>query len=207
MARQPNLVPMRQPNAVMLDAHAAATLRYIRASMEAAGTVAVSGFAGVTMGVVGVLAAVVASTAAMRPHWLAVWLIAAIVASLAGGALMARQASLQGFTVFGAPVRKFILGLAPGLFAGAAMTWVQWRANDLHALPGCWLLLYGCALISASASTTKTVGLLGALFALLGLIAFWLPQNLQMLALGAGFGGLHLVFGIVIRYTSRASQA
>lgn len=198
---------MRQPNAVMLDAHAAATLRYIRASMEGAGTVAVSGFAGVTMGVVGVLAAVVTSTAAMRPHWLAVWLIAALVAALAGGLLMARQASLQGFTLFGAPVRKFILGLAPGLFAGAAMTFVQWRSDDLHAIPGTWLLLYGCALISTSASTTKMLALLGGLFALIGLVAFWLPESLQMLALGAGFGALHLVFGIVIRYTSRASQA
>jgi hypothetical protein len=191
----------------MLGEHAAATLRYIRASMEGAGTVAVSGLAGVTMGVVGLLAAVVASTSAMRPHWLAVWLIAAFVASLAGGVLMARQASRQGFTLFGAPVRKFVLGLAPGLFAGAAMTFVQWQAGDLHAMPGTWLLLYGCALISTSASTTKVVGLLGGLFALLGLIAFWLPETLQIVALGAGFGGLHLVFGIVIRNRSRASEA
>ena len=198
---------MRQPNAVMLGEHAAATLRYIRASMEGAGTVVVSGFAGVTMGVVGLLAAVVASTTVMRPHWLAVWLIAAFVASLAGGALMARQASRQGFTLFGAPVRKFALGLAPGLFAGAAMTFVQWQAGDLHAIPGTWLLLYGCALISTSASTTKMVGLLGGLFALLGLIAFWLPESLQIVTLGAGFGGLHLVFGIVIRNRSRASEA
>jgi hypothetical protein len=196
---------MRQPAAVMLDAHAAATLRYIRASMEAAGTVTVSGLAGVTMGVVGLLAAAVASTTAMRPHWLIVWLIAAILASVAGGVLMARQASLQGFTLFGAPVRKFVLGLAPGLFAGAVMTFVQWRADDLHAIPGTWLLLYGCALISTSASTTKMLGLLGGLFALLGLIAFWLPESLQNITLGAGFGGLHLVFGIVIRHRSRAS--
>jgi hypothetical protein len=159
------------------------------------------------MGVIGLLAAVVASTSAMRPHWLAVWLIAAFVASLAGGVLMARQASRQGFTLFGAPVRKFVLGLAPGLFAGAAMTFVQWQAGDLHAMPGTWLLVYGCALISTSASTTKVVGLLGGLFALLGLIAFWLPETLQIVALGAGFGGLHLVFGIVIRNRSRASEA
>jgi hypothetical protein len=197
---------MPQPNAVMLGEHAAATLRYIRASMEGAGTVAVSGFAGVTMGVVGLLAAVVGSTTVMRPHWLAVWLIAAFLASLAGGVLMARQASRQGFTLLGAPVRKFILGLAPGLSAGAAMTFVQWQANDLHAIPGTWLLLYGCALISTSASTTKIVGLLGGLFALLGLIAFWLPEPLQIVTLGAGFGGLHLVFGIVIRNRSRASE-
>jgi hypothetical protein len=196
---------MRSPSAVALDAHAAATLRYIRASMDAAGTVAVSGSAGVAMGVIGLLAATLASTGSLRPHWLAVWLFAAALACSVGGVLMARQASLQGFTLFGAPVRKFILCLAPGLFAGAAMTFVHWQENNLHAIPATWLLLYGCALISTSAPTTRMVGILGSLFALLGLVTFWLPASLQTVALGAGFGGLHLVFGVMIRRKSRVS--
>ena len=198
---------VRSSQTVSLDSHAAATLRYIRASMEAAGTVAVSGSAGISMGIVGLLAAGLASTAAMQPHWLAVWLIAATVAGFVGAVLMARQAAVQGFTLFGAPVRKFILCLAPGLFAGAAMTCVLWQSGDLHAIPGTWLLLYGCALVSTSAPTTKVVGVLGGLFAVLGLVTFWLPESLQTLALGAGFGGLHLIFGTVIRQRSRASQA
>jgi len=197
---------MRQPHSVALDSHAAATLRYIRASMEAAGTVAVSGSAGVTMGAVGLLAAALASSPALRPHWLSVWLIAATVAALAGGVLMARQASRQGFTLFGAPVRKFSLCLAPGLFGGAVMTLVLWRAGDVRAIPGTWLLLYGCALISTSAPTTRIVGVLGSLFALLGLVTFLLPESLQNIALGCGFGGLHLAFGILIRRRSRGSE-
>ncbi|TLY65273.1 MAG: hypothetical protein E6K45_09980 [Gammaproteobacteria bacterium] len=197
---------MRQPHTVALDSHAAATLRYIRASMEAAGTVAVSGSAGVTMGAVGLLAAALASSPALRPHWLIVWLIAATVAALAGGVLMARQASRQGFTLFGAPVRKFSLCLAPGLFGGAVMTLVLWRARDVRAIPGTWLLLYGCALISTSAPTTRIVGVLGSLFALLGLVTFLLPESLQNIALGCGFGGLHLAVGILIRRRSRGSE-
>lgn len=197
---------MRQPDTVALDSHAAATLRYIRASMEAAGTVAVPGSAGMTMGVVGLLAAALASTPALRAHWLVVWLIAATLAALAGGVLMARQASRQGFTLFGAPVRKFILCLAPGLFAGAIMTWVLWQGGHLRAIPGTWLLLYGCALISTSAPTTGIMGVLGSLFALLGLIALLIPESLHTIALGAGFGGLHLLFGILIRQRSRASE-
>ncbi len=200
------LPTMRQPHTVALDSHAAATLRYIRASMEAAGTVAVPGSAGVTMGVVGLLAAVLASTPALRPQWLVIWLIAATVAAIAGGALMARQASRQGFTLFGAPVRKFILCLAPGLFAGAVMTLVLWQGGHLRAIPGTWLLLYGCALISTSAPTTNIVGVLGGLFALLGLITFLIPQNLHTIALGAGFGGLHVIFGLMIRQRSRGSE-
>ena len=197
---------MRQPHTVALDSHAAATLRYIRASMEAAGTVAVSGSAGVTMGAVGLLAAALASSPALRPHWLIVWLIAATVAALAGGVLMARQASRQGFTLFGAPVRKFSLCLAPGLFGGAVMTLVLWQAGDVRTIPGTWLLLYGCALISTSAPTTRIVGILGSLFALLGLVTFLLPESLQNIALGCGFGGLHLAFGILIRRRSRGSE-
>jgi hypothetical protein len=195
---------MRSQPTVSLDSHAAATLRYIRASMEAAGTVAVSGSAGVTMGVVGIAAAILASTAALQAHWLLVWLVAAGVAFVAGGVLMARQAFQQGFTLLGAPVRKFLLCLAPGLFAGAVMTFVLWRAGALHAIPGTWLLLYGCALVCTSAPTTPIVGVLGALFILLGLMTFALPQNLQTLALGSGFGALHLVFGLAIRWRTRA---
>jgi hypothetical protein len=39
---------------------------------------------------------------------------------------------------------------------------------------------------------------MGASFALLGLPALLLPLKMQMLVLGAGFGGLHLLFGMLI---------
>ena len=87
------------------------------------------------------------------------------------------------------------------------MTVVLWEAGKFHAVPGSWLLLYGCALVSASAPTTRTVGVLGTLFVLLGLLAFFLPQSLQNLALGLGFGALHVGFGILIRHKNHASQA
>jgi hypothetical protein len=109
---------------------------------------------------------------------------------------MARQSYLQGFTLYGAPLRKLALCLVPGLFAGAVLTLIEWRAGNVSAIPGTWLLLYGCALVSASAPTARIVGVLGALFVVLGLIAFWLPESLQLLPLGVGFGGLHLIFGI-----------
>jgi hypothetical protein len=197
---------VRASTTVSLDSHAAATLSYIRASMDAAASVAVSGAAGITLGVVGVVAAFVASAPALRPYWLSVWLLAAVAAVAVGSVLMARQAALQGFTLFGAPVRKFTLCLAPGLFAGAAMTWVLWRANALHSIPASWLSLYGCALVSTSACTKRMVGVLGALFVVLGFIAYFLPDSLQTIALGVGFGGLHLIAGILIRYRAHVSQ-
>jgi len=197
---------MRETNTVPIDAHAVATLRYIRASMEAAGTVAVPGSAGIAMGIIGLLAAALASIPPFRSHWLVIWLLAAAIAALTGGVLMARQSFLQGFTLLGAPARKFVLCLAPGLFAGAVMTAVHWSAGNLHAIPGTWLLLYGCALIATSAPTTRIVGVLGGLFVMLSLLAFWLPASLHPLVLGAGFGGLHLVFGVLIGRKSHGSQ-
>ena len=139
-------------NTVTLDSHAASTLRYIRASMEAANTLTVPGAAGVVMGMTGIAATLLSLSPALRPYWLEVWLAAALVAASAGGAVMVRQAARQGFTFFGAPVRKLGLCLAPALFAGAVLTLVHARAGADPVIPGTWLLLYGCALVAASAT-------------------------------------------------------
>jgi hypothetical protein len=174
--------------------------------MDAAGTLAVPGSAGIAMGTIGLAAAALASTPLLRPHWLAVWLVAAVTASGVGGVIMARQSSRQGWTLLGAPARKLVLCLAPGLFAGAVMTVVEYRSGELHAIPGTWLLMYGCALISAAGSTTGIVGVLGALFALLALLAFTLPDGLQILLLASGFGALHVIFGLLIGSTGHGRQ-
>jgi hypothetical protein len=69
-------------------------------------------------------------------------------------------------------------------------------------IPGMWLLLYGCAVLSASTVTNAGIARLictmGALFAALGSLAFALPAALQTAMLGLGFGVLHIVFGILI---------
>ena len=40
---------------------------------------------------------------------------------------------------------------------------------------------------------------LSAAFVALGLLAFVAPDRLHILLLGAGFGGLHVLFGFLIR--------
>ncbi len=198
MHRVASYLAAMRSNTVALDSHAAATLRYIRASMDAAATLAVPGSAGIAMGLIGLVAAVLTQTEALRSHWLGVWLCAAVLAAGTGGLVMARQAALQGFTFFGAPVRKLLLCLSPGLFAGVVLTVVLWDSGDLRDIPGTWLLLYGCALVAASAPTTRAVAVLGGLFGALAVPAYLLPQSLQLITLGAGFGLLHLAFGIFI---------
>ena len=189
---------MQSANAVRIDSHAAATLRYIRASMDAAASVAVPGSAGLAMGSIGLLAMVASSTSSLHEYWLAVWLIAAVLGGGVGWVLITRPASLRGLSLYGTPLRKFALGLFPALLGGAVMTVVHWTNGNLHAIPGTWLLLYGCALISASVAANRMVAYMGAAFVAFGLVALVAPDRLHILLLGAGFGGLHVLFGFLI---------
>ncbi|MBV9695804.1 MAG: hypothetical protein JO005_02640 [Gammaproteobacteria bacterium] len=198
---------MRPGSPVTLDSQATATLRYIRASMEAAATLAVPGSAGIVMGTIGLAAAVATQTPALAPHWLAIWVLGALIAAAAGGYLLLRQSARQGFTLWGAPVRKLLLCLVPGIAAGALLTAALARAGTTALLPALWLLLYGSALISVSATTRQLIGVMGALFVLLAVPAYLLPAPAPALALAAGFGGLHLAFGVILRKRSRAGQA
>jgi hypothetical protein len=198
---------MHSANTVQLDSHAAATLRYIRSSMEAAASLAVPGSTGIASGIVGTLAAIVSSLPALRPHWLIIWLIAAVVAGCVGGALVIQPASLSSLTIGGAPIRRFAMALLPSLFAGAVLTAVHWSSGNLQAIPGTWLLLYGCGLIAGSAATSRAIGILGGSFVAVGLLALLLPAHWHILMLGAGFGGLHLVFGYLTRRAGHGRES
>lgn len=188
---------------VALDAHALGTLKYIRASIEAAGLLAVPGSAGIAMGAVGLTAAVLAAQPALARHWFGIWLGAGVGAFLCGTALMIHQAVSTGTALYRGPARKFLLCLSPSLFAGAVLTGVLLHLHAAASIPGIWLLLYGCGVVAASTMTVRPVQVMGALFVTLGVVALVLPPQYANLALGAGFGGLHLSFGIIIGRTRR----
>jgi hypothetical protein len=170
---------------------------------------AVPGTAGVVMGVIGLLASVLSSLPHWSAHWPRIWMCAAGIASLVGGALMAREAAQSGHARYLGPVRKFMLCLCPALFAGGVLTAVLVRAHLEGLLPGTWLLLYGCAVLSAStvtiASTMRLLCTMGALFVALGLLAFVLPAGSHIAILGLGFGVLHVVFGFLVGRSDRAA--
>ncbi len=68
--------------------------------------------------------------------------------------------------------------------------------------PGMWLLLYGCAVLSASTATVagiaRLICMMGGLFVVLGLMTFALPVTAHTAMLGLGFGLLHIIFGFLI---------
>jgi hypothetical protein len=184
---------------VPLDSHALATLRYIRSTINTAGSLPVPGSAGLATGMIGLLASILASDALLGAFWLAVWIAAAVIGAATGGALVVRQSARNGFTLLGTPGRKVLLCLLPCLFAGGVLTVVHLQLGNRHAIAGTWLLLYGCGLISISAVTCRTIGYLGGCFALLGCVAFLVPAGYHMALLGAGFGGLHMLYGLLAR--------
>jgi len=187
---------------IPIESRALGTLAYIRRSIDSSGSMAVPGMAGIVMGVIGVIATLVASMPHGVAHWLEIWLVAAAVALVVGGATMARQAAEDGHSRYLGPVRKFLLCLCPALFAGAVLTFLLWRTHATHLIPGVWLLLYGCAVLSAStvtiARTMRLISIMGVLFMLLGLLAFASPPRVHTAILGLGFGALHSIFGVLI---------
>ena len=193
---------MRSDVPVSIQTHALGTLAYIRSSIELSSSLVVPGMAGVFMGCVGIIAAIAAMMPLWASHWLAIWVCAGAAAFLLGGTLMARQAAQSGHARYLGPVRKFLLCLSPALLAGAVLTLVLWRAGMERLVPGTWLLLYGCAVLSASTvtvpSTMRLICIMGSLFAALGCLAFAVPAQFHSLILGVGFGALHIVFGLLI---------
>jgi hypothetical protein len=188
----------RGRNTVALDTHALGTLQYIRASIDAAGLLAVPGSAGIAMGAVGILAALLVSLRALAAHWLEIWLIAGLVAIAFGTILMAHQVISRGTTLYRGPLRRFLMCLCPPLLVGALLTWQLWLHAATALIPGVWLLMYGCAVMAASTLTRRALAVMGALLAVLGMIALQAPAGYQNAVLGVGFGGLHLLFGILI---------
>jgi len=189
--------PDRAP--VALHDRAMDNLRYIRETMQrSASFTHVSGIGGVLMGLIAIAAALVASRASGPTVWVGTWLVSA-AASLAVATLsMARKSAAAGEGLLSGPGRKFAWNLIPPLVVGAVLTVVFMRAELIDQLPGAWLLLYGTGVVTGGSYSVRPVPLMGAAFMALGTIAFFAPATWGNAFMAAGFGGLHILFGIVI---------
>jgi hypothetical protein len=103
-----------------------------------------------------------------------------------------------GQTLLSAPLRKFALSFAPAIVAGAVITIGLWQAGAVSLMPATWLLCYGAGTIAGGAFSVRAVPVMGACFLALGAAAIAGPAGWGNLLLLAGFGGLHLIFGIYI---------
>jgi hypothetical protein len=180
-----------------MHTHAMDNLRYIRQTIERAGSfTAVPGLGGMAMGLTALVAAAVA--ALLPSAWLQVWLLEAVLACAIGLAAAARKGQTQQIGLLVGPGRKFLMGLAPPVAAGAILTAALWRASHMDLAPGVWMLLYGAGIVTAGAASVRPVPLMGLCFMVIGAGALFAPPSLANVFLAAGFGGLHVIFGLVI---------
>ena len=179
--------------------HAMDDLRFIRETMESAASfTAVPGWGGVMMGTTALAAAVVA---ALRPQvgwWVGVWGLEALCAFAVGASATFWKARKAQTPLFSRPGRKFVLGLSPPMLAAAVLSIVIYRAGVFGLLPGVWLLLYGAGVVTGGAYSVKVVPIMGLCFMVAGIAALVCPAAWANAIMAAGFGGLHIVFGMII---------
>ena len=188
-----------QPESPGLAERAEDNLRFIRETMERAGSfTAVSGWGQVAIGVTALLAAWVSSRTATADRWLAVWLGEAAVAvaiSMATTTWKVRDARVP---MVSGPARKFALSFVPPMVVGALLTVVLVTRGEYALLPAVWMLLYGAAVVSAGTFSVRIVPVMGACFMACGAIAVALPSVPRDALMALSFGVLHVAFGILI---------
>jgi len=177
----------------------AADLRYIRETMErSASFTAVPGWGQVILGITALAAARLASLQPAPIAWLKIWLAEAFLAAIIAFVSIRWKANRRGLPLFTGPGRRVALGLFPPLAAGAFLTFLLFRAGVYAALPPAWLLLYGAGIITGGAYSVAIVPVMGVCFMAVGLLAGAAPAAWGDWFLAAAFGGLHIIFGLLI---------
>jgi len=173
-------------------------LRFIRETMERAGTfTAVSGWGEVVIGCTAIVAAIIASRLGLV-GWVTTWLIEAVLAAAIATAFMTAKARGAGMPLITGPVRKLVLSFSPPMLVGMLLT-VLFVQRELEAfLPGSWMLLYGTGVVTAGTYSVRIVPVMGAAFMLFGAVALFAPAAWATALMVAGFGGLHIAFGSLI---------
>lgn len=189
----------RMPEPVRIDDHALDNLRYIREAMErSASFTSIPGVGGVIIGISALVAAWIGAGATEPASWLRVWLIEAILAAIVGAVTIAIKARRAETSFMSGAARRFFVSYSAPMIAGALLTFGLAKAGHYELLPALWLVLYGTAFVSSGAFSIPVIPVMGVCFMLLGCAALFVPPGGGNVLLGIGFGGLHLLFGILI---------
>ena len=189
----------QRPEPPALHDRAMDNLRFIREAMESATAfTAVPGWGQVAIGVTALFAALVASQQKTLGAWLAVWMVEAATSACIAGWTMYRKARGSDTPLLSRPGRKLIINLSPPMVVGALLTVVFYRAGLTAQLPGLWLLLYGTGIVTGGAFSVRPVPVMGLCFMFLGAGALFLPAGWGDALMAAGFGLLHVIFGLHI---------
>jgi hypothetical protein len=191
--------PAHDPESPALHARAMADLRFIRRTMENASSfTAFSGWGLVAVGTTALAGGALATRQPTPYRWLFVWLATATVALMVGAVSTGWKARSSQQPLLAGPGRKFALSFAPAILVGALLTLALGRAELFTFLPGLWLLLYGSGVVTGGAVSVSAVPVMGLCFLLIGAAALLGPASWSDWLLIAGFGGVHVAFGLVI---------
>lgn len=184
---------------ILLQNRAMENLRFIRATMErATGYTMVSGTGQILVGLTALIAAWSAAAQSSTETWIFVWLAEAALSLLISSVMMLKKARAAKLPLLTETGRKFLLSFTPAMMAGAFLTAVLYRHQLQSLIPGTWLLLYGTGVIASGTYSVRIVPVMGFCFMLLGVLAMSGPVAWGNTLMAAGFGGLHMTFGVLI---------
>ncbi|HEX9408952.1 MAG TPA: hypothetical protein VGA23_04810 [Methylomirabilota bacterium] len=191
--------PTRHPGPLPLHLRAMDNLSFIRGAIERAGSfTAVSGKGQTLVGLTALLAAWIAAGQPSRSRWAWVWVGEALLALLISAWAIVRKARAADLTVFTDAGRKFALSFGLPIAVGALATPPLLHSSAADRLPGLWLALYGTGIVTGGLFSVAVVPVMGMCFVLLGACALYGPAAWGDPIMAAGFGGLHIAFGIAI---------
>ena len=189
----------KSPNSPEIHERAMDNLRFIRETMEQAGTfTAISGWGQCGIGLTAIIAALIAAEQPSLVRWVAIWVAEAVVASGISVASMVLKARATREPLHPKSVRKLVLSFSPSMLVGALLTVVLVRLQLDFLLPGVWMLLYGTGVVAAGTYSERIVPFMGMAFMTLGAVALFTPASWNTGLMIAGFGGLHILFGLLI---------
>ena len=195
--------PSRQPqeriDPVPIHGQAISDLRYIRQTMERAGSfTAISGWGLVVIGATALVAAWLAGRQSTVEGWLGTWLAEALLALALSLGASSRKARAALVPLLNGPGRMFLFAFTVPMVVGALLTLAFFAGPLAGRLAAVWLLLYGAGIATGGAYSVRIVPAMGFCFLLFGAAALFSPMAWGNAYLAAGFGGLHLVFGLMI---------
>ena len=174
-------------------------LSFIRGAIERAGSfTAVSGRGQTLVGVTALAAAWIAAGQPTSERWVLVWVAEASLALLVSAWAIARKAHAADLPLFTGASRKFALSFGLPILIGALLTPPVLRSGAAGLIPGLWLVLYGTGIMTGGLFSVRVVPIMGLCFILLGAAALFGPETWGNPLMAAGFGGVHIFFGVVI---------
>jgi hypothetical protein len=174
-------------------------LRFIRETMERAGTfTAISGWGIAAVGVVAMLAALIARVRPTVDWRVGTWVATAAACIALSMWATARKARRSNISMVSGPAQKLALAFAPAMVVGALLTAALLRIGANELLPGVWLLLYGTAVVAGGTFSVRIIPVMGLCFMTLGAASLFTPAWIGEWLMVGGFGVVHVIFGIQI---------